>query len=135
MGYSHKWIIKWLDYLVLQIFVEFWSVCCAPTNLFHFTVFFFIFFYLFRVYWVSTNFSKYFPSFLFLVDFIPIFIIIYWLLLSLQFFADFCQLLPSNTAVNCKFLYTDFRLLSTSIKIEIFPNFTEVKKKFNTPGA
>ncbi len=121
MGYSHKWFIKWLHYLVLQIFVEFWSFFCAPTNLFHFTVFF-IFFDLFWVYWVSTNFSKYFPSFLFLVDFTDF----DWVY---KFFADFCRLLLSFTAVNRNFLYTDFRLLLTSLKIEIFTDFYRSQKK------
>ena len=90
----------------------------------------------YRIYWVSTNFSKYFPSFLFLVDFIPIFIVIYWLLLTLQNFLTFlifCRLLPSFTAVNRKFLFPDFRLLSTSVKIEIFTDFYRSQKKIKHP--
>jgi hypothetical protein len=92
---------------------------CQVTNLFHFTVFF-IFFDLFRVYWLSTefidflpslltfyrvywlstDFSKYFSSFLFLVDFIPIF---FWLFfriyqfccVSLLFFYEFIEFLST----------------------------------------
>ena len=69
------------------------------------------------VYWLSTDFSKYFSSFLFLVDFIPI----------------FCQLLPIFTAVNRKFLHTDFRLSSTSVKIVIFTDFYRSQKKMKLP--
>jgi len=66
---------------------------------------------------------------LFLVDFI-------WILLSLMTFIefpDFYWLLLSFTAVICKFLYTDFRLLSTSIKIEILTDFYRSQKNETPP--
>ncbi len=50
-------------------------------------------------------------------------------------FPNFYRLLPSFTAVNRKFLYTDFQLLSTSVKTEIFTDFYRSQKKLNTPGA
>jgi len=90
---------------------------------------FFSFFDFCQLYQVSTDFSKYLPSFLFLVDFI-------WILSSLMTFiecADFYRLLPSFTAVNRKFLYTDFRLLSTSVNVEIFTDFYRSQKKIKHP--
>ncbi len=98
--------------------------------------FFFNFFWLILSLLSFNRLSKYFPSFLFLVDFTN-FTVIYWLLLSLQIFFNifhFCRLLPSFTAVNRKFLYTDFQLLLTSVKIENFTDFYRSQKKnWKTP--
>jgi hypothetical protein len=121
---------------------------CQVTNLFHFTVFFHFFWLIpslltfyrvywlstefidflpslltfYRVYWLSTDFSKYFSSFLFLVDFIPIF---FWLFfriyqfccVSLLFFYEFIEFLSTLSS-----FYRVYWLLSflSTLKLGIF---------------
>ncbi len=53
----------------------------------------------------------------------------YWLLNYVVFSADFYRLFPTLPTVNRKFLITNFRLLSTSVKPKNFINFYRSKKK------
>jgi hypothetical protein len=114
---------------------------CQVTNLFHFTVFFHFFWLIpslltfyrvywlstefidflpslltfYRVYWLSTDFSKYFSSFLFLVDFIPIF---FWLFfriyqfccVSLLFFYEFIEFLSTLSSLLTFIIFIDFKI-------------------------
>ncbi len=47
----------------------------------------------------------------------------------------FTDFFPTLLTVNRKFLITDFRLLSTSVKPKNFIDFYRSQKKWNTPGA
>ncbi len=104
----------------------------------------------YRVYWLSTDFSKYFT------DFFPTF---HWVLLTLSsfyrvyrllsflstfivfidfkiryfFVPTFTDFIPTFPTVNRKFLITDFRLLSTSVKPENFIDFYRSQKKVKDP--
>ncbi len=114
-------MLLWI-YFILQFFFIFFDLLWVYWVSTEFIEFLPSLLSFYQVYWLSTDFSKYFSSVLFLVDFIPI----------------FCRLLltlPSFTTVNRKFLHTNFLLSSTSVKIEIFTDFYRSKKKWNTPGA
>jgi hypothetical protein len=112
--------------LTLPIFSEFTNFLLSlPT-----------FYWVYQLFIEFTNFLSSLPTFYrvyqLFIEFIDFFHF-YWLLNYVFFSADFYRLFPTLPTVNRKFLITDFRLLSTSVKPENIIDFYRSKKKMKHP--
>jgi hypothetical protein len=89
-----------------------------------------------KIFWVYWKYSEFTKNILTLPTFLSTlltFIVFIDKKIMWFFVPTFTEFIPTCSTVNCKFLITDFRLLSTSVKPKNFIEFYRGKKKMKHP--